>query len=153
MIHPIFSPRRPHLISEMYPKKIITVKQPWAWAIIHAGKDIENRTWRTKFRGRLFIHSSLTWDKFGWEWLEANMPHKIPMKRGLIQTFDSVIGVVDVVDCVDESKSKWFMGPYGFVLKDPKPCRPHHVIGKLGITNAESDLIKKYWEGDLDINE
>jgi hypothetical protein len=23
--------------------KAITVKQPWAWAIIHGGKDIENK--------------------------------------------------------------------------------------------------------------
>ena len=27
--------------------KAITVMQPWAWAIFHAGKSIENRTWRT----------------------------------------------------------------------------------------------------------
>ena len=27
--------------------KALTIKQPWAWAIIHAGKDIENRDWVT----------------------------------------------------------------------------------------------------------
>lgn len=26
--------------------KALTVLQPWAWAIIHAGKDVENRTWK-----------------------------------------------------------------------------------------------------------
>lgn len=24
--------------------RILTVRQPWAWAIIHGGKDVENRT-------------------------------------------------------------------------------------------------------------
>ena len=23
----------------------ISIRQPWAWAILHAGKDVENRTW------------------------------------------------------------------------------------------------------------
>lgn len=38
--------------------KAITVRQPWAWAIIHAGKDIENRSWKTKTRGRVAIHAA-----------------------------------------------------------------------------------------------
>jgi hypothetical protein len=27
--------------------RVLTVRQPWASAIIHAGKDVENRTWPT----------------------------------------------------------------------------------------------------------
>lgn len=38
--------------------KALTVKQPWAWAIVRGGKDVENRSQRTKHRGRIFIHSS-----------------------------------------------------------------------------------------------
>lgn len=26
-----------------FPKLAISVRQPWAWAIVYAGKDIENR--------------------------------------------------------------------------------------------------------------
>jgi hypothetical protein len=37
--------------------RALTVKQPWAWAILHAGKDIENRGWRTHYKGPLVIHS------------------------------------------------------------------------------------------------
>lgn len=36
----------------------LSVRQPWAWLILHAGKDIENRTWRTRYRGPLLIHAS-----------------------------------------------------------------------------------------------
>lgn len=35
----------------------LTVKQPWSWAIMCAGKTVENRTWRTGHRGRLWIHA------------------------------------------------------------------------------------------------
>ena len=38
--------------------KALSIRQPWAWLIIHGGKDIENRCWPTKFRGRMLIHAA-----------------------------------------------------------------------------------------------
>jgi hypothetical protein len=38
--------------------KAITIKQPWVYAILCEGKDIENRSWRRSFRGWLAIHAS-----------------------------------------------------------------------------------------------
>ena len=38
--------------------KAITIKQPWASLIVHGIKDIENRTWRTNYRGRVLIHAA-----------------------------------------------------------------------------------------------
>lgn len=38
----------------------LSVRQPWAWAIAYAGKDVENRSRRTTYRGLLAIHASLT---------------------------------------------------------------------------------------------
>jgi len=38
--------------------KALTIRQPWAWAIFHAGKDIENRDWPTRLRGRIAIHAA-----------------------------------------------------------------------------------------------
>ena len=40
--------------------RAITLWQPWAWAIAHAGKDVENRTWappRTVLGQRIAIHA------------------------------------------------------------------------------------------------
>ena len=37
--------------------KALTVRQPWAWATIYGGKDVENRRWRTAYRGPLLIHA------------------------------------------------------------------------------------------------
>jgi len=38
--------------------KAISLQQPWAWAILHAGKDVENRRWNTRYRGPIAIHAS-----------------------------------------------------------------------------------------------
>jgi hypothetical protein len=37
--------------------KALTVQQPWAWAIVHGGKDVENRTQAWSYRGPLAIHA------------------------------------------------------------------------------------------------
>jgi|ERR1700758_4475866 hypothetical protein len=38
--------------------KVIVIRQPWAWLIVNGFKDIENRSWRTRYRGPLMIHPS-----------------------------------------------------------------------------------------------
>jgi hypothetical protein len=38
--------------------RALSLTQPWAWLVVHGGKDIENRTWNTKFRGAFLIHAS-----------------------------------------------------------------------------------------------
>ena len=38
--------------------KCLSVCEPWAWAIIHGPKGIENRSWATAYRGPLLIHAS-----------------------------------------------------------------------------------------------
>lgn len=46
--------------------KSLSVKQPWAWAIMH-GKLVENRTWTTSHRGPIAIHAGKGWDRDGEE--------------------------------------------------------------------------------------
>src|SRR5262245_22156707 len=43
--------------------KALSVRQPWAHAIIYGGKDVENRSWTTAVRGTIAIHASQTLDK------------------------------------------------------------------------------------------
>jgi len=38
--------------------KALTIRQPWAFAILNLGKDVENRSWRTRHRGPLLIHAA-----------------------------------------------------------------------------------------------
>jgi hypothetical protein len=112
--------------------KAITLRQPWAWAIINAGKDIENRNWKTHFRGRVAIHAALGMTRDEYEkayryMRNINRRIKIPAYAGLER--GAIIGTVEIVDCVHDSNSLWFMGEYGFVLAHPKrlpepiPCK------------------------------
>ena len=114
----------------------LSIRQPWAWLILNAGKDIENRSWPTKYRGRVLIHASkgMTRDEYqdatdflysAVRW-SGEMPSFEQLERG------GVVGSVEIADCVRSSPSRWFVGEYGFVLRDPiiLPFRPFR--GALG---------------------
>lgn len=109
----------------------ISIKQPWAWLIVKGYKTIENRTWKTNYRGTVLIHAGKGFDLDGYEEIKEFFP-KIQMpgisdfKRG------GIVGEVFLADCVTEHSSPWFSGPYGFVFTGPcelnfTPCK-----GQLG---------------------
>lgn len=41
----------------------LTLKQPWALAVTHFGKDVENRSWSTRYRGLVAIHAGKALDR------------------------------------------------------------------------------------------
>jgi hypothetical protein len=45
--------------------RVLTVQQPWAWAILRGGKDIENRSQLWSYRGPLAIHAAGVWSQPG----------------------------------------------------------------------------------------
>lgn len=49
--------------------KALSIKQPWAEAILQGVKRVENRTWGTKYRGPVIVHAGLTFDRKGYDWL------------------------------------------------------------------------------------
>lgn len=115
--------------------KALSVRQPWVWAIFYAGKDIENRGWLTGYRGDLLIHAAKTYDSTGHDFLVERFGLKIPTMDKLPS--GGLVGIVNLVDCVTESASPWFFGPFGFVFTNPQritfvPCR-----GSLGLFNVE----------------
>lgn len=135
--------------------KALSIRQPWASLIIKAGKDIENRSWPTKFRGRILIHASKGMTRgehedaieFAVDAIQAD-----PRNTGATTTrtlrelgfaFDDlprggIIGSVEIVDCVADSASPWFMGPQGFVLRDPQPLPFQPFKGQLGFFEVPS---------------
>lgn len=99
--------------------KALSVRQPWAWCIAEGLKDVENRTWRTRHRGGLLIHASKTFDHEGYLWIRSQMGIALPTPSAFYR--GCLIATVCIADCVTESDSPWFSGPYGFVLRNP--CR------------------------------
>ena len=93
--------------------KALTVQQPWAWAIIHGGKDVENRTQAWSYRGPLAIHAGARWSDRGgrsgliWRalsqqygWPTGPVTARDDPRRGFdcIRPLGAIIGVVDLVD-------------------------------------------------------
>lgn len=114
--------------------KALSVRQPFANKIIFKGKDIENRTWHANIRGTVAIHAGMKFQ----EYVDLPAEEKKQLVRG------AIIGVVDVVDCVDKHRSKWFNGPYGFVLKNPRPLKkPIPCKGKLNFWDVPAKLEKE----------
>ncbi|MEW6614015.1 MAG: ASCH domain-containing protein [Thermodesulfobacteriota bacterium] len=124
--------------------KALSIKQPWAWAIIHGGKDIENRTWPTRFRGRFLVHASKTFDMEGWKWI-ARMEGRLCIQQSIAELphykdflMGGIIGSVEIVGCVRHHGSLWFEGPYGFVLADPRPMEFMLCKGSLGFFDVSA---------------
>lgn len=115
--------------------KALSIRQPWAWAIIHAGKDVENRDWPTSYRGPILIHAAKAMPKS--EFLSASaFIRKItsePFGMGQADNRGGVVGIAEIVDCVRESSSPWFMGKYGFVLRDVRRVPFLPCPGRLGL--------------------
>lgn len=115
--------------------KALSIRQPWAWLILNAGKDIENRDWPTKVRGRVLIHAAkgMTLDEFDDAMNFAHgktdavrMPIFNAVQRG------GIVGSVEIIDCVRSHPSHWFFGKCGFVLRDPRPMSFVPYKGRLG---------------------
>ena len=88
--------------------KTISIKHPWAFLICSGIKDIENRTWPTKFRGRVLVHASATPHK---NWVEKikvipGAWNKLSNKQKDYQ-YGAMIGSVEIVDCIINHESIW----------------------------------------------
>jgi hypothetical protein len=137
--------------------KALSIKQPWALAIMRFGKDIENRDWPSSRRGRIAIHASKSmtrdeYDEFYFFIRQQdglwNAVSGLP-SFGRLKTmfaFGAILGTVEIVDCVKEHSSPWFVGDYGFVLSNPQtlstpiPCR-----GQLGFWDVPDEHEQALW--------
>lgn len=125
----------------------LTIRQPWAWAILYAGKDIENRDWPTTQRGEFLIHaargmSNLEYVKFR-EFYDGTIRKAQPFlpicPDKLDFQFGGIVGKAMLASCVREHPSPWFFGKYGFVLEhvEPLPFRP--LRGQLGFFRVDPE--------------
>lgn len=133
------------------PKLAISVRQPWAWAIVYAGKPVENRKWKKgnpglKFRGECCVHASKGMTRAEYEdasefmaTLGVTCPDPADLLRG------GIIGVTTIADIVTELDSQWFFGPKGLLLRDTRPVEFISSVGALGFFEwkpATADSIK-----------
>lgn len=76
----------------------LTIRQPWADAVIRGDKTVENRTWRTAFRGTIAIHAGTYLDT-----KPRGNPEALALAYGdrPREDFDRgvVLGLARLVDC------------------------------------------------------
>ena len=97
--------------------KAITICQPWAYAICYRGKDVENRTWYTSYRGSLAIHAGKSRVWFTGEALNDGSPE--PGQSSCV--FGAIVAHCELVDCIRPKAlpgNVWAEGPWCFVLED-----------------------------------
>jgi hypothetical protein len=115
----------------------LSIRQPWAWLIIHAGKDIENRDWRTAFRGSVLIHAGKSMTHADYSACAifcSGLTHEIkfPSFDELKALCGGIVGRMTISDCVSESQSEWFCGTYGFVITGASELPFQACKGALG---------------------
>jgi ASCH domain len=84
--------------------KIISIKQPWAHLIVTGFKNVENRTWSTRYRGWALVHSSQRPDGISADQIEQRYGVRPPsdLPRG------GIVGMTEILDCVRPHPSKWY---------------------------------------------
>lgn len=95
--------------------KTITIKNPWAYLICSGEKNIENRTWPTKYRGRVLVHASASpvpmkheADVFTYaQWWQGLAPDQRILMQSNTLPNSAIIGSVEIVDCVVNHESIW----------------------------------------------
>ncbi|MGF6440736.1 ASCH domain-containing protein [Paraburkholderia youngii] len=108
--------------------KALSIRQGWAWLCAQGQKDIENRTWNTKFRGQFLIHASASMTRAGYDECFSSamtigiggryLPRFEDMERG------GIVGVATLVAVVppEQRTSPWHVpGLIGFQLADASP--------------------------------
>lgn len=122
------------------PRVALTLIQPWATLIVFFWKDIENRTWAPKpgmlkAGERFFVHAGKSVDRAAFEWALIHVPG-FRVVHPTIETLPmgAILGDVRFDGAVTGSASKWWVGPIGWRLADPKPL-PTRVpcSGALGL--------------------
>ena len=132
---------RERLLAKRYPA--ISLRSAWAWAVCHAGKRIENRSWTTPYRGLLWVHAS------------AQPPS--PSERAALKKHglpeapqrSALVALCRLTDIVRHNSKKgptkgdpWAMGPFCWILDEVR-VTPEPVLmpGRLSLWYPQAQMI------------
>lgn len=132
--------------------KVISLTEPFATLIKEKKKKIETRSWKTSYRGEIYIHASNT--KVPKEWKDNKK--LMNLVQGEL-SFGKIICKCNLVDCIEMTdewinkikteQSKEYIcgiyekGRYAWILENIEPLEtPITVKGHLGIWNYEDKI-------------
>lgn len=126
--------------------KVLSIREPWASIIINGYKKYEFRSWKTNYRGKIFIHASKNIEKDNIKRFE---------KLNINYSPGFIIGEAEIVDCIPVSsefensliiENELIYGAsrnrtgYAWKLDNIKIIdKPIEVNGHLGLWNYEEE--------------
>lgn len=131
--------------------KVLSLTEPYATLIKEKKKFIETRSWKTSYRGELYIHASMT--KIPKEWRENT--NLMVLVKGTPLNYGSIICKCQLIDCVYMTKDyvntmkkenpieylcgDYREGRYAWVLENVEPLeKPIKAKGHLSIWSYEN---------------
>lgn len=127
--------------------KVLTIKEPFATLIRNKVKYIETRSWKTNYRGKLYIHAGISK-------IEKNVKERIGLSVLYNESelkYGYIICKCNLVDCIYMTKEfinqekeknynnfiagRYEEGRYAWVLDNIEPIKPIKAKGQLGIWN------------------
>lgn len=100
--------------------KALSIKQPWAYLICSGIKDVENRSWRTNYRGKVLIHACAKWDNrskslnqlFTLDQWKIGIKDYFTKNALVLQSskyfpISAIIGSVEIFNCTKNNYSVW----------------------------------------------
>lgn len=129
--------------------KVLTLIEPWATLIAKGIKKVETRSWKTNYKGELYIHSSkrkLTKTAENRDLMklvdESELQYgKILCKCKLV---DCICMTEDYIENIKKSNPTEYLcgiyevGRYAFILNDIEALdKPIQATGKLGVWNYD----------------
>jgi len=124
-----------------------------AWALLFADKDVESRGWSTTQRGRVLVHAANERASLRESqarraevcFLAGLPPSALPR----ILARCAILGSVELVDCVEEARSKWAVpGKQHWIFRDPRP-----LSAPIQDIEAELDLWRWTYERKSGVRE
>ena len=123
----------------------ISIRQPWAWLILHGGKDIENRSWNTKVRGLVLIHAAKGFTSAEYDDavsyvdtdVDSDLAERIPSPSEI--KLGGIVGaaILSSVAQPGTDAGPWHTGEWGFVLARPTVLPFRSYKGALGFFQVE----------------
>ena len=127
--------------------KVLTIKEPFATLIKNKIKYIETRSWKTNYRGELYIQAGV-----------AKLTKEVKERKELSDLYSEdelkygyIICKCNLVDCIEMTEEfiekekqknpnnfiagRYEVGRYAWVLDEVEPIKPIRVKGQLGIWN------------------
>lgn len=127
--------------------KVLSLIEPWASLILNNIKKIETRSWKTNYRGELYIHASLTKIK-----KDKHIEILLNMLGENELHYGEIICKCELIDCIymdeefitkiKENEKEYLcgeyeIGRYAWILNNIKPICPINAKGHLGIWEYE----------------